>query len=162
MRLKIALVLLALLSACQTAPSNAPQFSAAPVAPAGYGTVYLYRYHAPPYTGLIEFDVSGRRIFAAPDQAYTWLHVRAGEHTVYAQWPNQPGWKSPPVVKIEVTEGASVYVRAESAVGLVAPGWTTPGAMSLSTRLTEKPQELGPVELRACCRYMPPVTSILQ
>jgi hypothetical protein len=156
------LLILLLLSACQTAPSNAPHFAPAPAAPPGYGTLYLYRLGAPPYTGLIQIFVSHRLVLAAPEQAYTWVYVKAGEQSVLALWPPQPGWKSPPEAKVTVAEGASVYIRAEGAVNTRMPGLLTPGGTSLRSALALTPPERAPEELRACCRYMAPSESLIQ
>ena len=158
----LASLLLLLLSACQTVPRDAPSFTPAPPAPPGYGTLYLYRLDAPPYTGLIYFSVSERRIFAAQEQAYTWVHIKAGEHSVFAEWPAQPGWKSPPAAKVKVTEGASTYVRAEGAVKWRPPSWTTPAGINMNSMLTLIPPERASAELVVCCRYVRPFSSTVE
>ncbi len=161
MRTIFLIIITVLLAACQTAPKDAPPFSLAPAAPAGYGTLYLYRLDAPPYTGLIRLSVAGRPVLAAPEQAYTWIHLKAGEYTVLAEWPPQPGWKSVEG-KFVVSEGSSTYVRAQAKVSINPAGWLTPGGIGKTSLLTLTPQDQGPTELKSCCRYLAGEFSILK
>jgi hypothetical protein len=145
---------------CATVPSTAPAYTPAPNAPEGYATVYVYRLGAPPYTQEIKVSLAGKAVLAAPEQGYTWVHVRAGTHTLLAEWPkNLGGGGWPNATATQVFEpGKPYYLRLEGRVGSAPGGFFSGGGMLLTSMVVSRTPAEGEAELKACCRYLPAST----
>ncbi|WP_396432729.1 DUF2846 domain-containing protein [Limnohabitans sp.] len=160
-----ALIALSVITGCATAPADAPKFSAAPAAPEGFATVYVFRLSAPPFSREIKLSIAGKPLFAATEQAYTWAYVRAGTHTVYAEWPTELfGSKQWPDASttLALEAGKSYFVRALGDVGIVSGGFLSGGSIVRRSGLIVLPQETGQAQLIACCRYIKPVLSVVE
>jgi hypothetical protein len=153
------------LTACATVPEGAPPFSPAPVAPAGYATVYVYRLGAPPYTRDIKVSLAGKAVLNAPERAYTWLFVPAGTHTLLAEWPTDflgpKRWPDAAITE-RLEAGESYYFRVAGNVGIAPGGFFSSGGMVLSSQILRRPPDAGIAELVACCRFLSPATERLQ
>jgi len=151
----------AALAGCATVPESAPRFSPAPTAPDGYATVYVYRLGAPPFTRDIGVSVAGKPVLSAPEKAYTWLFVRAGTHTVFAEWPTDflgpKKWADASATQA-FEAGQSYFFRVAGNVGSVAGGFFSSGGMVLTSQISRLPANAGTAELVACCRYLSPTT----
>jgi hypothetical protein len=150
-------VVVAVTIGCATAPENAPRFTAAPAAPDGYATVYVYRLGAPPYTRAIKLSIAGKPVLDAPEQAYTWVFVRAGTHTVFAEWPTDflAPKKWPDASSTQAFEsGLSYYFRVAGNVNTTPGGFFSPGGMLLTSLVAQRTPEVGKAELVGCCRHM--------
>jgi hypothetical protein len=145
---------------CATVPDSAPPFSPAPAAPRGFALVYFYRLDAPPYTQTIKLSVAGKPIIDAPERAYSWAHVKAGTHTVLADWPKVSGWQ-PASTTVAFEAGETYYVRA---VGrLESPPFSLfgRGGFVPMSYVTSLPPGVGRAEIRVCCRYMRSITDVV-
>jgi hypothetical protein len=150
---------------CAVAPASAPRFAAAPTAPDGYATVYVYRLGAPPYARDIKLSIAGKPIIDAPEQAYTWMFVRAGTHTLFAEWPRDflgPKKWSDVTVTQAFEAGESYYFRVAGNVGAASGGLFSSGGMVFTSYLSRRPTDTGKAELTACCRYMLPASERLE
>jgi hypothetical protein len=153
----IAVAAVAVTMGCATAPENAPRFTAAPAAPDGYATVYVYRLGAPPYTRAIKLSIAGKPVLDAPEQAYTWVFVRAGTHTVFAEWPTDflapKKWPDASATRA-FESGLSYYFRVAGNVGTTPGGFFSSGGMMLTSFVAQQTPEVGKAELVGCCRHM--------
>ena len=146
---------------CATAPENAPRFTPAPVAPAGYATAYVYRLGAPPYTREIKLTIAGKPVLDAPEQAYTWMFIRAGTHTLFAEWPRDlfAPKKWPDAIVTQAFEpGESYYFRVAGSINSTAGGLFSSNGTVFTSYLARRPTDAGKAELIACCRYMRPAS----
>ncbi len=153
-RLLLATLVMAALTGCATAPQSAPKFTPAPPAPEGYATVYIYRISEAPYTADITVSIAGKLVVSAPNQGYTWLHVKTGIHLVYAAWPKLPGpvvW--PDAAFTELFEPGQVYYLKLSGRLVPQPGANQLGLIP-ATRIYNMLPEYGTAELHACCRFI--------
>jgi len=95
-------------------------------------------------------------IFEPPMHAYTWAHIKAGQHPFALKWAADiPHW---PSVNwdAELIPGESYYFRIEpSAYGVGLVGYQTVG---YTFRVVVKPMPRSDAEkeLMECCRYIPP------
>jgi hypothetical protein len=139
------------LGGCATSLSNSPRFSPAPPPPEGFATVYIYRFTAPPYLQDIKLSVAGKPIQPLPEKGYTLVNVRAGTHTIVAEWPKAIGgggpWKDVNITRT-FEPGKAYFFRLYGEVGSVPGGLTTRSAIIVR----EKPE--GEAELIACCSYL--------
>jgi hypothetical protein len=159
------ILILTVSSGCAVAPTNTPRFAPAPSAPDGYATFYVYRLGAPPYTRDIKLSIAGKPVIDAPEQAYTWMFVRAGTHTLFAEWPRDflGPKKWPDATATQAFEpGESYYFRVAGNVGVASGGLFSSGGMVLTSYLTRRPTDARKSELVACCRYMQPASERLE
>lgn len=153
----VSILIIAVLAGCAVVPEAAPRFSSAPAAPDGYATIYLYRLGAPPYTSDIKLSIAGKPVLNAPEQAYTWVFVRAGTHTVFAEWPGEflaPKKWSDAFATHAFEPGKSYYFRVAGNVELASGGFFSSGGILRKSYLAQLPTDAGIAQLIACCRYM--------
>lgn len=158
-------LVVATLAGCAVAPENAPRFTPAPVAPDGYATVYIYRLSAPPYTRDIKLSIAGKPVLNAPEEAYTWLFVRSGTHTLFAEWPTDflaPKKWPDASTTYNFEPGKAYYFRVAGDIEAVRGGFLSPGAMVLKSYVAWRSAEVGIAELIACCRYMRPTSESVE
>ncbi len=154
----ICIAAVVILTGCATVSENAPAFSPAPAAPAGYATVYVYRLGAQPYTRNIRLSVAGKQVLETPERAYTWLFVPAGTHTILAEWPADflAPKKWPDASHTERFEASeSYYLRMIGNIGMTGGGFFSSGGIIFSSQLVRRSSDEGRAELVACCRFMP-------
>lgn len=151
-------------ASCSTAPPTAPTYAPAPNAPDGYATVYIYRLGAPPFTQEIRVNFAGKAVLAAPEQGYTWLHVRGGTHTLLAEWPKNlmgGGWPNASATQL-FEPGKAYYFRLAGQVGSTPGGFFSGGGMLLTSMVVSRTPAEGEAELKACCRYMQAATERIE
>jgi hypothetical protein len=148
MRATIALGAL-LFSGCATIPLNAPPFSVAAAAPAGFSNVYLYRQGAYPTMRSPVITLDGKRVLSPPEGSYTVLPMSVGQHDVVIDWGWDTGWPDLDF-KLDVEEGQTSYLKLSGSFETSGSQYTA-GSM-----VHTMPEALAVAEMTRCCRYIRP------
>jgi hypothetical protein len=147
-----------ILASCTSIPSDAPPFTPAPTAPDGYATVYFYRLGAQPYGKELRVNVNGKRVLEMPENAYTYVYVKAGTHTVLTDWYNPPLAPMPyssAAFTLEAKAGETYYLRQITDTSIAPSSFLGPTLFSHRSAIIPLPAARGSSELKACCRLMP-------
>ena len=145
----ILLIIIVTLTACASIPQDAPRYSPAPKAKAGYGTLYIYRYYAPPYIHSPTITINNQEILDPPEKSYTWIHLKSGVYQVNVDWSI---WASWPDLNfpIRITDGEEYFLKI---TGDSQWGWS---ATKLISSAKQVPKNLAEKELKSCCKYVKP------
>lgn len=154
------LVVTVLLAGC-AAPSTAPTYSQAPSAEPrdGMAVLYVYREYAEPTAWSPTISIDGKEVVSLPQQAFSWIYLSPGKHTLASEWPFIAG---APAVKFPANyvAGTRYFFEIRGTSGVTG---TSPGARGgttvhfTTTALVRSPQEREAVrQLEKCCRFIPP------
>jgi hypothetical protein len=135
------------LSGCASVPRNAPRFTEAPAAPAGYQNVYIYRIGAYPTKRTPTVMVDGKPVFDPPEAAYTVIHLSPGQHWLTTKWSWDTG--APPLAAPLIVKDAPLFIRLSG--DFASAGYS----FRFGSDLRGLPAAAAEAELRMCCRYMP-------
>jgi len=82
----------------------------------GYSLVYFYRPKSPPSLKAPKVLVDKKEIFKLKNKSYTWLYIRAGQHTISTEW----GWLGRGMnkyIKMNLASGTTYYLRFSGTTG---------------------------------------------
>jgi hypothetical protein len=137
-------------SACATVPADAPAFSRAAAAPAGFENLYIYRPPGPPIYGSPSIKIDSNEVASPPSWSYTVIPIASGQHTVLIDWGWWSGWPALDF-PIQVKPGESLYLRIGSDLDF---------SFMYDTRRSEAQEVESTVaerEMKQCCRYVRPL-----
>jgi hypothetical protein len=124
-------------------------------APAGFGTLVVYRFNAQPLGRKVDILVNGRPVCSLKNKQHTQLHVKAGPCTVKTQWGPSLAGAYDRSADITIQPGLTTYVCVEGNVhaSSFAPGIAAQYLEAIEATLADG-------ELPACASVAPLVGRI--
>ena len=151
MRTPLVLSISLVCAGCASAPTT-QRPAAAPTAPEGYATVYLYRLGAIPKLRRPTVSLDDTTICEPRERELTWVYVPAGAHTIRVHWAPSVGLPDS-LLAHDFAAGKSYYAKISGSLAiqpLISGGFVA--STDSVVQVTTTPAD----DLALCCAYIPP------